>query len=501
MKTSFANKFISASLVLAGGLLGAGAQFTWDPGLTGGSGGAGTWNLTTAKWYNGSADVLWTDTAAPGTNTAVFGGTAGTVTLGTSLVASNLLFTTAGYTLSGTGPLMLGGGINASALNAGTTTINTPLSLPAAQQLWQVGSGATLVVKGTLARSLGASVDFTTPGIKGTSSLLANDATGVIGGWATINDTTGPGANWAANDGSGNIIAYTGYTLVSANGSTTQNGAGASTQNWLTGAFDGNNYVTTLSASATINSLIQQGDFAVGSGVTLTLGNGGLLFSGVSRWLLGNSATTSFLTSGASTGELFVHVPENDGSANNWTIWPIIENNGATPVTLVKDGYGLVKLGNNNTFTGGTLVNAGILAVTAGAEYGQGYAGTGLLTPFGAGNVSVFNGAQLQLGVNVGNASTEYDYTNAISLNDGTIFSYDGFQHVQGPLAIGAGGGTLGATYDNDTDALFKGFAKGLFVDGAVSGNGPLTIQHSLLNTGNAWNSSTVYFTTQTPAA
>ena len=237
MKKSIVNKIISASLVLAGGVLSAGAQFAWDPGLTGGSGGAGTWNLTSAIWYNGATDIRWTDTAAPGTNTAVFGGTAGTVTLGASLVASNLVFTTPGYTLSGTGPLTLGGGINASSLSSGTTTIGTPLSLPAAQQLWQAGSGATLAVTGALTRSPGASVDFTTPGVNVTSPLLANDATGVIGGWATINDTTGPGANWAANDGSGNIIAYTGYTLVSANGSTTQNGAGAATQNWLTGAF------------------------------------------------------------------------------------------------------------------------------------------------------------------------------------------------------------------------------------------------------------------------
>jgi len=501
MKTSFVNKIISASLVLAGGVLSAGAQFTWDPGLTGGSGGAGTWNLTSAIWYNGTSDVRWTDTSAAGTNTAVFGGTAGTVTLGTSLVASNLNFTVSGYTLSGAGPLTLGGGINASLLNSGSTTINTPLSLPASQQLWQVGSGATLAVKGALTRSLGASIDFTTPGVNVTSSLLANDVTGVIGGWATINDTTGPGANWAANDGSGNIIAYTGYTLVSATASTTQNGAGAATQNWLTGVFGGANYVTTLSASATVNSLIQQGDFAVGSGATLTLGNGGLLLSGISRWMLGNSATTSFLTSGASTGELFVHVPENDGNANNWTLWPIIKDNGATPVTLVKDGNGQVKLGNQNTFTGGLLVNAGTVATTAGAEYGQGYAGTGLLTALGLGPVSAGNGAELQFGVNAGNTSAEYDYTNAISLNDGIIFEYDAFQHVQGTLTIGAGGGTLGATYDNDTDGLNKGFAKGLFVDGVVSGTGPLNVQHSLLNTGNPWNSSTVYFTSQASSA
>jgi len=496
-------KKLAVSLMAVAGLAAAEAQNTlnWDPGITGGSGGSGAWNLTTVDWFNGSADVPWADSLTSPTNTAVFDGNAGTVTLNTSLSAFNLEFTTSGYTLSGSGTVALNGGINASALGSGTTTLSTPLALLAAQQLWQAGSSATLAVNGVISRSTGASVDFTIPGITTTSAALANDATGVIGGWATVNDTAGPAANWAANDGSGNIITYTGYTAVSASASSTQTGAGASTQNWISGAFGGNNYVTTLSQSATVNSLVQQGDFEVGNNVTLTLGNGGLILSGISRWMTGGSATTSFLTSGAGTGELFVHVPENDGNANNWTLWPIIEDNGATPVTLVKDGNGLVKLGNQNIYSGGTVVNAGILAVTAGAEYGQGYGATGRLTPFGAGTVYVNNGAQLQLGVNVGNAFAEYDYPNAISLNNGVIYELDGFQHLQGTLNIGPGGGALGSTFDNDSDGLDNGFAKGIFVDGLLTGSGNLTVQDSKLSTGNAWNSSTVYFTSEGTAA
>ena len=132
------------------------------------------------------------DTSATGFETAIFGGTAGTVALGTSLSASNLQFTTPAYTLSGAGTLTLGGGINASALNSGTTTISTPLALPATQQLWQVGSGATLAVNSALTRSVGASVDFTTSGVTTTSSSLANDATGISVAGHTVNDTTAP---------------------------------------------------------------------------------------------------------------------------------------------------------------------------------------------------------------------------------------------------------------------------------------------------------------------
>ena len=70
------------------------------------------------------------DNSADGTNSAIFGSTAGTVTLNSTLSASNLQFTATGYTVSGSGTLTLGaGGIDASALGSGTTTIGDALSL------------------------------------------------------------------------------------------------------------------------------------------------------------------------------------------------------------------------------------------------------------------------------------------------------------------------------------------------------------------------------------
>jgi autotransporter-associated beta strand protein len=489
-------------ILMAGMTASYGQVLSWDPALTGGgSGGTGVWNLNaTANWFNGASDVPWTDVSAMGTNTAQFGGTAGTVTVNSSLTASNLQFTTSGYTLAGSGRLTLGYGIDASALNSGTTTVGLPLSLPSGEQLWQVGGGGTLAVNGALSRSLGAAVDFTVPGITTTSLSLTNDATGVIGGWATVNNEVGPTANWAANDGSGNIIAYAGYTAISATAASSQTGIGGASQNWLTGdPADANNYVTTLTTSAKVNSLALQSDVTVNGGVTLTVGNGGLLFSGVSRWLLDGNATTSFLTSGSSTGEMWVHVP--DSAATDWTIWTIIKNNGATPLTLMKDGAGYLKLGNLSTYTGGTIVNGGILASTAGTEYGYGKAPTGIITPFGYGSITLNNGSQLQLGAEPGNTSAEYDITNAVLLNGGAIYANDAFEHVKGGLTVGAGGGVLGATFDNKGDPLLNGLAKGLLVDGLVTGNGNLTVQDSGLDTGNAWDSSTVYFTSTGTAA
>jgi autotransporter-associated beta strand protein len=492
MKTPLLRKIAAACLLLTGGLASTQAQNSlyWDPGLSSSSsgGGSGTWNLnSTANWYNNTSDVKWTDSSANGLYAAVFGGTAGTVTLNTSLSASNLQFTTTGYTLSGSGTLTLGsGGIDASTLSSGTTTIAVPLQLPAGQELWQVGSGGTLAISGAVSRSTGAAIDYSSSGVT-TSQANVN---GIIGAWATVGGANSTGGDWAANDGSGNVVAYSGYTAVTGS----QTGSGASAQNWKN---SGGN--VTLTASATINSLNQLNDFTINNGVTLTLNSGGLILGNVSRWMI--TGTSGALTSGSTSGELFVHVPDAS-SGGNWTIWPIIKDEtGGTPVILVKDGAGLVKLGNQNTYSGGTFLNAGTLAATFGAEYGDGYDPVGLETSFGLGPVTVINGSQLQLGCNVASAANEYDITNAITLNNGTIYAVDAFDHVQGPLTIGAGGGTLGATYCGSTDPLNKGFDKGLFVDGTLTGTGNLTLQQTAINAGNNYDTSIIYFTSQAPAA
>jgi len=67
------------------------ADFSWD-------GGTNTWdNGTTLFWNTGGA---WTSSA---NNRAIFGGTAGTVTLGEPITSGALTFNTAGYTVAGGG--------------------------------------------------------------------------------------------------------------------------------------------------------------------------------------------------------------------------------------------------------------------------------------------------------------------------------------------------------------------------------------------------------------
>ena len=481
-------KTVAVGVISIASLMAARADsLTWDPGHSSGSGGSGTWDLnTTANWWNGTADVFWKDSSASGSNAAVFSGVSGTVTLNTSLSASNLQFLTPGYTLSGSGTLTLGaGGIDASGVTSGTTTIGNALALASGQQSWVTGVGSTLAINGAISRATGATVDFTPGAGISSSSTLAN-VNGIVGGWATYGGANSTGGDWAANNGTGNIITYTGYTDVS---SQTTNGAGASAQNWENASG-----TTTLSASATVNSLNQLNDFTVNAGCTLTLGSGGLIMGGVSRWMIAGSSSTSFLKTGTSSGELFVHVP--DVSSGDWTIWPLVADNGSTPLTLAKDGAGVLKLADNNTYTGGTIVNAGILAARCAV-------GTGDTTQFGTGSITVNSGAQLELGTDVGNAFSSYHYPNNISVNGAGIYAWDSSQRIRGNVNIGPGGLSAGSTFDAPWENLSEtNFPKALFFDGLITGTGPLSVQDSPYNqTGNAWNTSCTVFTSSGTAA
>ena len=75
------------------------ASLQWDAnGPVGGSGGSGTWTTSSLTWFNGATYQAWNNAVF---DDAVFGGTAGTVTLGGAITVHNLSFTTSGYTVTG----------------------------------------------------------------------------------------------------------------------------------------------------------------------------------------------------------------------------------------------------------------------------------------------------------------------------------------------------------------------------------------------------------------
>jgi len=74
------------------------------------------------------------------------------------------------------------------------------------------------------------------------------------------------------------------------------------------------------------------------------------------------------LTAGSATGADLIINQFGTGALD---IQSVIANNGANVVTLVKAGTGELKLSGTNSFTGGVLLQSGILTVNSAAALGR----------------------------------------------------------------------------------------------------------------------------------
>ena len=123
------------------------ATLHWDGADTvtaGAQGGTGPWN-SSALWWNGFNNASWP--ASGQNNEAVFGGSAGTVTLDSAGVAVNrLTFNTTGYLLNN-GPLTLNG-TNPAIATAGGTTVTVSAPVHGSAGFVKAGAG-TLALGGS----------------------------------------------------------------------------------------------------------------------------------------------------------------------------------------------------------------------------------------------------------------------------------------------------------------------------------------------------------------
>jgi autotransporter-associated beta strand protein len=354
--------------------------------------------------------------------------------------ASNLINSSSALVLGGgTVQIKQQGSVNTfQSFNGVTITTNTANAIIATTNVLNT-SGVLTVNLGAITHGTGGSVDFTLPAGGNITTTTANPVSGtngMLGGWATTgnNVSSATTGDWVANNGSGSIVQYTNYTLVSATASSTPSGASLlSTNNWLCGALNGSDYITTLSASATNNSLVLQGDLTISSGKILTISSGGLIMRGVSRQILNNGAAstagTGLIRSGLATGELYVHTPNALTSGNNWNIWTSITNAPSAATTLIKDGPGYLILDNYNTYTGGTVVNGGTLTLAYGVNEGD--------TPTVEGTLTINPGATVEgaapdcLGADV-YALGSTAYTKTVNINGGTLDFSAGSGYTEG---------------------------------------------------------------------
>jgi autotransporter-associated beta strand protein len=339
-------KIFAGSLLSFGIALGAfshahAASLSWDQTGGGALGGDGTWDTTATNWWNGASDVAWATNTTAG-DTAIFAGTAGTVTLGaTNINALGLTFSTPGYTIAGASTLTLGaGGIDASGLSSGTTTIGAPIQAAAGVQRWSVGAGSTL--------ALGAINNTYAP--NGGVVFISK------GAGAAITTTSVNGWDWR-----GGGPGLLGPGMVIDNGDNTYDWAsansgviGAATY-MAAGTGDKNNVLVTSNTTVTLNaswaSLKVNGATFTANGSNLYIDTGIILQNG------GTVAGSAPLRS--NNDGLYIYTPDSGAISSS-----IQDKAGDAGKILYKEGSGTLTLSGNDTYTGATIVDGGALNVS-----------------------------------------------------------------------------------------------------------------------------------------
>jgi autotransporter-associated beta strand protein len=235
-------------------------------------------------------------------------------------------------------------------------------------------------------RSNGGIIRFASGSSVKTASANTN---GILGGWATFDNTT-----WAKTNGSGNTID------------------GLATFTDDTWAAGNNTNVTLVGGNPAADSTTHSLRFNEAGAKTLTLSGTNTLTSG-GLMVTGNvGANTTTITGGtlvgSNTGDLILH---QFNTAGNLAIASIISNNtGATGLT--KTGAGTVVLSGANNYTGVTRVFEGTLRVTGNN---------------GGKNYEVGSQGRLEIGYTIGTSTYGY----GVTINGDGVSSTNGL-HLEG---------------------------------------------------------------------
>ena len=360
--------------------------------------GAGTQILSGTNTYTGATFV-----------------NAGTLTVGSgangSLDSSTSLQMGGGtFNYSNTGANQIVSGLT---VNSGASTVNN------------TASGRTLTV-GAITRTttpspLYGTVNFAT--LTGPISTTTGNTNSILGPWATTGATTTLRYAVGSPDGSTptNISALTGTTA-------TANTLGNVTD--ATGNFEYSAAVAGMGAglSLTANTLRYSGaatTTAINATSTLTLN--GLMNAGTAALTISGGPSTGGILIGA-TNELVIAA-----NAQNITISSVVAGSGGS---LTYSGAGTLTLSGLNTYSGGLVINSGIVSTGAAASGSAGGTGTGPITINGAGRLTLTSGV--------------VTLNRAITLNGGAL-NFGGSGNdltVAGTIVFGANS-TIEATANN----------------------------------------------------
>ncbi len=382
-----------------------GRTLFWDPGhsLSGsGSGGSGTWDTTSANWFDGTADVVWNNA---NNDIAVFAGSTGGIVsaVNTGITAGGINFTTDGYTvqnnsvtLSG-GQVSVGSGLTATFASSLAGNSGLPMNGPGTLVLSSAGNtytGATSINGGTLRQGVAnaipaASAVFLSNGAGATLDLNNfNDTVGSLSSTGSVASVT------LSNGGTGYVspptVTFSGGGGSGASGTANISG-GVVTSVTITNAGSGYTSIPTVTFSSPPSGITATGTAALSAG-SVTLGSGLLT------------------TGGDNSSTIFAGVISGTGG-------------------VTKNGTGTFTYTGANSYSGVTTINAGALRIGNSASSGS----------LGSGSVSVVSPATL-----IFNRTLNYPLPNVISGSGGVTIAggqvdFTGANTYTGPTLISSG--------------------------------------------------------------
>jgi fibronectin-binding autotransporter adhesin len=457
------NRFLAASLATFAVLcqFTLAADYYWDAatvtvdGVS--QGGTAAWTVGAPGWEDGTSAQNWANN-----NTAILGGTAGTLTLGGGITSDGITVQSSGYRIDG-----------AQSLTAGQLNIGTGASLEIANSTSAL-SFSGLSGAGTLAINKGAS-NSNISAMNAADSLSFTGTLQLRGGAAT----TTPGTV------AGNWIMLGGASVTQAAGTAFALDTGTSTSNAkdfiMTDSWGGK--TLTLSSLSGHGSIRRDAGGAnnttirVNQAATTTFN--GLILSHTSTNPGTPVRSIDFIKDGAGTLTLAGLVGKQTATAG-------AEN---SPVNLEVAGGTLVMTANNTT-TGSLTVRNGALLRMENGSAGTGFTGgntsmTGSYTIDTGGEIQAFRngtaafgtGTMIMNGGSLFQVQGNWTWTNAITLNDSTssIIGNKGTGSNRWLKLQGTIGGSGNLTLNDPTGALTNGDT-GILLTGTNTLSGTLTV-------------------------